>query len=326
MRIAVCVKQVPDATVNKRINPATKRLERSGEAALNPFDVHAVEEALRIKEGSGEGEVVAVSLGPANAMESLRKALAMGVDRAVLLSRARVYLPHLLALSCSSPFYEGLDTGFASFRVVLCRRWPYAGIPPRFDSEAHYQSVVDDLLAGGAIEDARNIYWGLRIHPVYPTLEFRVTDVCPRVEDALAIAALVRAIVMAAAFDRLPPDPTAGRPAGIADALLSGNEWMAARHGLEGKLLDPADDWRPVPARAAVRRLIDCIAPAAESAGDAAALAGIETLLERGTGADRMRRVYRERGGFRPLIEWLVAETILGTGLDRRRGQREHCA
>ena len=86
MNIAVCVKQVPDATVNKRINPSTKRLERSGEAALNPFDVHAVEEALRIKEGSGDGEVMAVSLGPANAMESLRKALAMGVDRAVLVS------------------------------------------------------------------------------------------------------------------------------------------------------------------------------------------------------------------------------------------------
>jgi electron transfer flavoprotein beta subunit len=86
MRIAVCVKQVPDATVHKRIDPGTKRLERTGEAALNPFDVHAVEEALRVKEGSGEGEVVALSLGPARAMESLRKALAMGADRAVLVS------------------------------------------------------------------------------------------------------------------------------------------------------------------------------------------------------------------------------------------------
>jgi electron transfer flavoprotein beta subunit len=86
MKIAVCVKQVPDATVQKRIDPATKRLQRSGEAALNPFDVHAVEEALRIKEGSGDSDVVAISLGPENAMESLRKALAMGVDRAVLVS------------------------------------------------------------------------------------------------------------------------------------------------------------------------------------------------------------------------------------------------
>jgi electron transfer flavoprotein beta subunit len=86
MKIAVCVKQVPDATVHKRIDPSTKRLERSGEAALNPFDVHAVEEALRIKEGSSDSEVVAVSVGPSNAMESLRKALAMGVDRAVLVS------------------------------------------------------------------------------------------------------------------------------------------------------------------------------------------------------------------------------------------------
>jgi electron transfer flavoprotein beta subunit len=86
MKIAVCVKQVPDATVQKRIDPGTKRLERSGEAALNPFDVHAVEEALRIKEREGDSEVIAVSLGPENAMESLRKALAMGVDRAVLVS------------------------------------------------------------------------------------------------------------------------------------------------------------------------------------------------------------------------------------------------
>ena len=86
MKIAVCVKQVPDATVHKRIDPGTKRLQRSGEAALNPFDVHAVEEALRIKEASGDGEVVAISLGPENAMESLRKALAMGADRAVLIS------------------------------------------------------------------------------------------------------------------------------------------------------------------------------------------------------------------------------------------------
>jgi electron transfer flavoprotein beta subunit len=86
MKIAVCVKQVPDATVQKRIDPGTKRLQRSGEAALNPFDVHAVEEALRIKEGSGDGDVVAISLGPENAMESLRKALAMGVDRALLVS------------------------------------------------------------------------------------------------------------------------------------------------------------------------------------------------------------------------------------------------
>src|ERR687891_2833425 len=99
MKIVVCVKQVPDATVHKRIDPGTKRLQRSGEAALTPFDVHAVEEALRIKEASGDGEVVAVSLGPENAMESLRKALAMGVDRAVLISDAAAAGSDLVATS-----------------------------------------------------------------------------------------------------------------------------------------------------------------------------------------------------------------------------------
>src|SRR5919197_2434263 len=86
MKIAVCVKQVPEANAAKRIDPETKRLDRSGEAALNPFDVHAVEEALRVKERTGDGEVVVVSMGPERAMDALRKALAMGVDRAVLVS------------------------------------------------------------------------------------------------------------------------------------------------------------------------------------------------------------------------------------------------
>src|SRR5437763_12738852 len=86
MRIAVCVKQVPEAAVHKRIDPQTKRLDRSGEATLNAFDVHAVEEALRVKERTGDGEVVVVSMGPARAMDALRKALAMGADRALLVS------------------------------------------------------------------------------------------------------------------------------------------------------------------------------------------------------------------------------------------------
>src|SRR5918999_2844399 len=86
MKVAVCVKQVPDAAVHKRIDPATKRLDRSGEAALNPVDANAVEEALRLKEATGDGEVVVVSLGPQKALDSLRKALAMGADRAVLVA------------------------------------------------------------------------------------------------------------------------------------------------------------------------------------------------------------------------------------------------
>jgi electron transfer flavoprotein beta subunit len=99
MKIAVCVKQVPEATASKRIDPATKRLDRSGEAGLNAFDVHAVEEALRIKERTGEGEVVVVSMGPEKAMDALRKALAMGVDRAVLVSDAAAAGSDLVATS-----------------------------------------------------------------------------------------------------------------------------------------------------------------------------------------------------------------------------------
>lgn len=248
------------------------------------------------------------------------------LDRVALMDRIRSFLPHLLALSASSPYHEGIDTGFASFRMILWRRWPYAGVPPRFGSEKRYQAAVRTLLESGAISDPRNVYWSIRPHPVYPTLEFRVTDVCPRLDDAVAIATLARALVIAAAEDRLPP--ARGRPAadGLEDSLLTGNEWLAARHGLDASLLDPAAGWSPVATRTAVRRLLDCVAPAAESVRDAEELSGLEALLARGNGADRMRRTYREEGGFLPLMEWLAAETLLGTGLDRRRAQREHCA
>src|ERR687885_1670672 len=99
MKIAVCVKQVPEATGSRRLDPASKRLDRSGEAALNPFDVHAVEEALRVKERTGEGEVVVVSMGPQKAMDALRKALAMGADRAVLVTDAAAAGSDLVATS-----------------------------------------------------------------------------------------------------------------------------------------------------------------------------------------------------------------------------------
>jgi hypothetical protein len=109
------------------------------------------------------------------------------VDRVQLLDRVRVYVPHLLALSCSSPFFEGADTGYASYRSILWRRWPYSGVPPHFGSMEEYCRLVDRLIAASAIDDERSLYWSIRPHSSYPTLEFRVPDVCPRMDDAVAV-------------------------------------------------------------------------------------------------------------------------------------------
>lgn len=245
-----------------------------------------------------------------------------GLDRIALLNPARAYIPHLIALAASSPFYEAEDSGYASYRMVLWRRWPNAGMPPRLDSERDYRGYVDALLRNDVISDERGLYWGVRPHALYPTLEFRVTDACPSIDDTVAIASLIRTIVAAAATGRLIEPRLSGLSDAAEHALLSNNEWLAIRFGLDAWILEPGAEVGRIPIRTAIRRLLDRVYRTAEEFDAARALAHIELLLERGNGADRMRRVAQERGGLQPLVRWLVGETMLGTGLDRRRKQR----
>jgi glutamate---cysteine ligase / carboxylate-amine ligase len=242
--------------------------------------------------------------------------------RLELLRICRHYVPHILALSASSPFLEGEDTGYASFRSILWRRWPMAGVPPDLASEAEYRELLTALKAAGAVQDDRTLYWSLRPHPVYPTLEFRVADVCPRLEDAVAIAALVRALVATAADGELSVPWREGAPRPLDEVLLRSSEWLAARYGLAAQILPMEPGAAPVPVAAAIRGLVERVRARAEAMGDGEALAGVEQLLRRGNGADRLRREYREAGGMLPVMHWLIAETMLGTGLDRRAGQR----
>ncbi|HEX5724797.1 MAG TPA: YbdK family carboxylate-amine ligase, partial [Longimicrobiaceae bacterium] len=121
-----------------------------------------------------------------------------GVDRVRVMNVARLYLPHLLALTASSPFYEGRDTGYASFRAVVWRRWPRSGPPPRLADEAELAALVEWLTATGCVDTPARIYWDVRAHHRYPTLEFRVMDATPRLDDAVAAAALARAVVAGA--------------------------------------------------------------------------------------------------------------------------------
>jgi len=241
-------------------------------------------------------------------------------DRLALMARVRHYLPHLLALSASSPYLEGEDTGFASFRTILWRRWPNSGIPPRFETEQEFNDYVAVMLDAGVMADPWNLYWSLRPHPKYPTLEFRVTDVCPSLRDAVAIAALTRAIVCAACEGALD-DEMKLTPI-VEHELLRVNEWRVARDGLGARIIDATTGASHMPARDAIRRLVDRVARCAEALGDGAELAHVETILERGNATERMRRVLAEQGRFEALMSWLVDETVLGTGVDRRLTQR----
>jgi carboxylate-amine ligase len=244
------------------------------------------------------------------------------VDRLALMNIVRHYLPHMLALSASSSFFEGADTGFASYRTILWRRWPNSGIPPRFESDSEFQHYVDTMLDSGVMADPWNLYWSMRPHPEYPTVEFRVMDVCPSLRDAAALTALARALMHAAATGAITDEAPRHVPATIEQELLRVNEWRVARDGLDGRLIDTVTGTGHLPVRDAIRTLLDRISRSAEELGDIDTLAHVERILERGNAAERMRVVHREGASLRGLVEWLVSESLVGTGLDRRGTQR----
>jgi carboxylate-amine ligase len=244
-----------------------------------------------------------------------------GVDRVRVANVARLYLPYLLALTASSPFHDGQDTGYASFRSLIWRRWPRSGAPPRLEGQEEMELLLRWLTETACIDAPGRLYWDLRPHHRYPTVEFRVTDVTPRLDDAVAAAALARAIV-AGVVEGVLVEPDL--PAAVVQALLGENAWRASRDGTDAEMVDL---WSAVPraepAREAVSRLADRLLPLAERLGDAEDLARLEGVLERGSVAHTLRRVARESGGdLKELVRWIADETVLGVGLDRRTLQR----
>lgn len=242
-------------------------------------------------------------------------------DRIPLIVAARWFTPHLLALSCSSPIYESKDTGFGSYRNILWRRLPLTGPFPGLRSEEEYARFTNLLVGSGAAMDLGTIYWSIRPHPEYPTIEFRIADVCPRIEDAVTIAALARALTAAAAAGRLS-HPSTGLVDTADVSVIAANEWTVARYGLDARIVDPREATGTTSVRDAIRRLVDEVAPLSEALGDGDALAGVDTILERGNAADRMRERLPQCGGLPKLVEWLAGESMLGIGMDRRAEQR----
>lgn len=244
------------------------------------------------------------------------------VDRVRVMNVARLYLPHLLALTASSPLYLEEDTGYASYRSILWRRWPRTGVPPRFESAAEFDALVRALVETGCIDAPGRLYWDIRPHHAYPTLEYRVADVTPRLEDAVAAAALARAVT-AGAVEGVLREPELSEA--LLGPLVRENAWRASRDGLGAELvIAEGGRLEVVPAREAILRLAESLAPTAERLGDGAILAGLPSVLKRGDAAARIRaRAEKSGGDLREVVRWLADETILGVGLDRRTKQRE---
>jgi carboxylate-amine ligase len=218
--------------------------------------------------------------------------------------RVAPWLPALLALSASSPYWRGTDTGYASYRALIWRRWPTAGALPGFASAADYDRTVADLVRSGVITDPGMIYFDVRPSAHLPTLELRISDSCPRLADVVLLAGLFRALVIRESGAEYKGRP----PVAVRPGLLQAATWRAARSGLEGDLVDPVTA-SAVPAGRLIGRLLAGLRPALESAGDWELVAGLtRSALARGSSAARQRAA-RASGGLRNVVDNQVAET-----------------
>jgi len=224
-----------------------------------------------------------------------------------LLNEARYFLPHLLALSTSSPFWQGRDTGLKSYRTTVFRRFPRSGIPDQFDSWSEYEAYLDMLVELHCIDDGKKVWWDIRPHPVFGTLEFRICDVPTSPRVTVALAAIAQALVVK--LYRLRKSNLGFRI--YPRALVEENKWRAARYGIDGRLIDFGKRCE-VPMRDLALELLAFVDDVVDELGSRKALSYVHTILSEGTSADRQLQVYKQTGDLRAVVRWLVDETRAG--------------
>jgi carboxylate-amine ligase len=222
-----------------------------------------------------------------------------------LMNQIRYFLPHLLALSTSSPFWYGRDTGLKSYRSVIFESLPRTGIPQQFSSYADYRHYVDILVATGSIAEPTHIWWDVRPSERFPTLEVRIPDMCTCLEETLCIAALVQAIV--AKLVRLRQANQTWRI--YRKDLLDENKWRAVRYGIEGQLVDFGRG-QQVPFGTLIEELLVWLDDVVDELKSRAEVEYATAILSRGTSADRQLRIYRRTQSFQAVVDRVVEETL----------------
>jgi carboxylate-amine ligase len=223
------------------------------------------------------------------------------------MSMVRYFLPHLLALSTSSPFWMGRNTGLKSFRTTVFRRFPRTGIPEVFESWSAYENFINLLVKLNCIDNGKKIWWDVRPHPTFGTLEFRMFDVATKVEDAVAIAALTQAIIVK--LHRLYTHNMSWRI--YRRALVEENKWRAARYGIEGKLIDFGKE-AEVPMHELMQELLEFVDDVVDDLGSRSAVEYVHTIMNEGTSAERQLRIYEQTGDLKDVVRHLVRETRAG--------------
>jgi carboxylate-amine ligase len=243
----------------------------------------------------------------------------VGIDddelRIDLMNQVSYFLPHLLALSTSSPFWRGEDTGLASFRVSVFDGLPRTGLPERFESWSEYRRHVGILVHAGLIGDASKLWWDVRPSERFPTLEMRISDICTRLDDGIAVAAIYRCLLRM--LWRLKRNNQRWRI--YARMLVNENRWRAERYGIDEPLVDYGKR-ELVPYPELLEEILALVAEDAAHFGCRAEIAHARRIVERGTSAHAQRRLYNEAlaegadktEALRRVVDWLVAETVKG--------------
>ncbi len=237
-----------------------------------------------------------------------------GID---LMNQARYFLPHLYALSVNSPFWLGENTGLKAYRQMIFERFPRTGIPDAFESLSEYNDYLELLVVTGCIDNAKKIWWDIRLHPFFDTIEFRICDAQTRVDDTLALAAMMQAIVVK--LRKLHRQNTTFRM--YPRRLIDENRWRASRYGIGGKLIDFGRK-KEVETRSLIHEILEFIAPEVDELGSHREIAHIENILMKGTGADRQLAVWERTGNLKAVVDHIVHETYEGLPIEAVRCAR----
>ncbi|SEJ33104.1 carboxylate-amine ligase [Dyadobacter koreensis] len=224
-----------------------------------------------------------------------------------IMNAVRYFLPHIYALSTNSPFWCGRNTGFKSYRSKVFDKFPRTGIPDYFSSAAEYDEYVNLLVKTKCIDNGKKIWWDIRLHPFFNTIEFRMCDVPMRTDETICLAAIMQALV--AKIHKLHRMNLSFRP--YHRMLINENKWRAARYGIQGKLIDFGKQ-EEVEYKLLVVELLEFIDDVVDELGSRQEIEYIHQILEMGTGADRQLAVFEQTNDLKAVVDYIVSETKIG--------------
>jgi carboxylate-amine ligase len=224
-----------------------------------------------------------------------------------LMNAARYFLPHILALSVNSPFWMGRNTGLHSYRCKVFDKFPRTNIPDYFQSYGEYENFVNLLIKTNCIDNAKKIWWDMRPHPFFGTLEFRICDIPMRAEETIALAALMQALIVK--LYRLYSSNMGFRL--YRRALIMENKWRASRYGIRGKLIDFGRQME-LPAEELIHELLQFVDDVVDDLDSREEVNYIRKILEMGTGAERQLRVFEQTHDLKAVVDYIIEETKVG--------------